>query len=590
MKNFTKSLLKCAFAAGFALNSFSGDAATFTATTSGNFNASSTWVGGVAPSSNITADMVIIPSGITVTLTQSVSVNGALAVLDVNGTLAANSGTMLSVASGTLMGNGVVNFDSLELGIVSGLTFTGDIIADVLVSSGTTVSGAADITVDEQLVLDAGMLNIAAGSVNLSNGATIVVDGGTLDLSGSGALGLNNSYNVTYAGSSASAGLELSGSGLNDITVAVGSGNDVTLNSDLNVDGMLTLTSGELVLDGNDLSFSGNGNVAASGSGTISSTNASNIMINSTNSLGGNLRFTSGANTVNDLTIDLGSVSASAGLGSNLNVDGDLDLQTGLLNIGSNTVTVGAGGSVAGGSTNSFVITGNNGRLAVATSASDSVTLHIGANATTYAPVKVKVNPGSTGGTISAGVVTGLQSGATTGTNLAVTQPVVNATWFVGTSATSNVNMTVSPMWSAAMEVNGFNRSEAYVSTNTNGTWTTSTTASAATSAGTMYTLSSSAVTSSSAAVSVMGKNAVNNVPEVATNAGIRIYPNPAISSLHFDANGTVNVSVYNFAGQLVKSAVVTNNSISVEELPAGYYNIRLAGEAFTTTQKFVKQ
>jgi hypothetical protein len=590
MKNFTKSFLKFALATSLAFASFSASAATYTAVNSGNFNASSTWMGGVAPSSNISLDQIIIQSGVTVTMTQSVSINGALAVLDVDGSLVANAGTMLSVTVGTLTGSGVINADSLKLGLVSGLTYTGDIIADVLVSTGATFSAAADVTVDEQLILDGGILNIAAGSLSLSNGATIVVEGGTLDVTGLGALTLNNSYNVTYTGSSSSAGLELSGSGLSGVTIAVSSGNSVTLNSDLDVDGTLTLTSGTLVLNGNDLTFSGNGSVATSGSGTISSSNASNIMINTTNSLNGELRFAAGASTVNDLTIDLGSTSASANLGSNLTVDGTLDLQTGLLNAGSNTLTVGANGSLSGGSANSFVITGNNGRLAVVTNAGDSTSFHIGANATTYAPVKVKVNTGSSGGTISAGVVTGVQSGATTGTNLALTQPVVNATWFVSTSASSNVNMTVSPMWSVAMEVNSFNRSEAYVSTNTNGTWTSGTTASAATTVGTMYTINSSAVTSSSAGIAVVGKNATNSVEGTIANASVNIYPNPVANTLRFDATGKVNVTIYNIAGQVVKSATINNQAISVEELPAGYYNIRLTGDNFATTQKFVKQ
>jgi len=62
-------------------------AATYTATTSGNWSSAGTW-GGTAPSFNITgADVVIIPLGIAVTLDGNLIVNNAAASLTVAGSL-----------------------------------------------------------------------------------------------------------------------------------------------------------------------------------------------------------------------------------------------------------------------------------------------------------------------------------------------------------------------------------------------------------------------------------------------------------------------------------------------------------------------
>src|SRR5665647_3207830 len=65
--------------------SYASMAATFTATTTGNWSSATTW-GGTGPSFNITGvDNVIIPLGVTVTLDANLTIDNAAASLSVGG-------------------------------------------------------------------------------------------------------------------------------------------------------------------------------------------------------------------------------------------------------------------------------------------------------------------------------------------------------------------------------------------------------------------------------------------------------------------------------------------------------------------------
>src|SRR6185436_10673653 len=98
-----------------------------------------------------------------------------------------------------------------------------------------------------------------------------------------GTLALGSAYSVQYNSGTIIAGPELNGSGLKNLTVNVGAGNTVTLSSDATINGTLTLTSGTFSLGIKNLNIKGD--VAATGTGTIKSTIASDIEINSPNGI-----------------------------------------------------------------------------------------------------------------------------------------------------------------------------------------------------------------------------------------------------------------------------------------------------------------
>ena len=120
----------CVVALCFSVMGKTANATVFTAAVSGNFNAGLTW-GGSAPGALVSTDIVIIPAGITVTLTSN-EVFAGTSSLTVVGILNSMPGTVLSLTSGTLNGVGLSSADSMVLGLTSGFTYTGPILANKL--------------------------------------------------------------------------------------------------------------------------------------------------------------------------------------------------------------------------------------------------------------------------------------------------------------------------------------------------------------------------------------------------------------------------------------------------------------------------
>lgn len=565
-------------------------AATYTAIVSGAFSSTATWAGGIVPPLLLQAgDDVVIPSGITITLDQNLTV-ASTSNLDVDGALTGGSGYALILTTGTLSGTGSIDIDSLSASFTSGFSFTGNLTTNAFYSTNANINAAANIVVDNALYLAGGTITMASGVLTLSNNATIIVDGGTMTLSG-GTADLTNTYHVMYKGATTTAGLELSGSGLTNITINTNSGQEVKLSNDLMINGDLTLTMGALNLNNNNLAFSTSGDLAASGSGTITSTSGSDITINATSGLSGTLRFTAGGNTVDDFTLNLGNSTASVMVNGDLMISGNLSLQQGRLNIGANKLEVDANATVTGGSANSFVITGTGGTLSLNLSTGATQTFHIGTN-NDYAPIMIKSNSGSASSRFSIGVNADVKANGTTGASAGATQPLVNATWFVASSATSNVNVDMTTMWSTNMEVNSFNRAKAYISHYTNGSWDANV-ASAATMSGSMYSMTRAGITSFSP-FAVFDENTTLSVDQVVANANINLYPNPATDVINISVTGNnsdMNAEIYNVSGQVVyKAAVQNNSSINISNLPDGMYYIKLNSGTANGTQKFIKQ
>lgn len=327
-------------------NARHADAASFTAVISGNWSSSATW-GGTAPSFNIISDQIIIPSGVTVTMDGDVTISGLLAIMTVNGSLSGTANNTLTVSAGTVNGSGSINVDDLNLQGSAVLNFSGSLTANTMSSAVSHLSASADFMVNQTMTLASGVLSLNVGSsLDVANNATIAVSGGSIDLNG-GTIGLSGNYNVVYTSGSAVAGAELTGPGLMNVTINVGAGEGVTLTSDLTIDGTLTLTSGTLELNGNDLTISVSGDVSASGSGTIHAIfGTSNITVNASGGVSGSLSF-SGNSSVNDFTVNVGTGN-DVQISGNLTVDGTLNLTSGSLNFGSASLTIDGGVSGSG--------------------------------------------------------------------------------------------------------------------------------------------------------------------------------------------------------------------------------------------------
>lgn len=572
-------------------------AATYIATVSGNFSAGATW-GGTAPGTlsgnTITisgADLITINPGVTVTLDKDVIINNPSASLTITGRLISGTNTTtLTITGGALAGLGSMSVDSLAIGGTAvNVTASGNDTAQKLtiLSTGFIVGMPANIYVAKSLYLTSGTLSQNSGQLILGTNATVNVNGGTLAISGSGLLNANN-YNVVYTGGSATAGSELSGTGLGKVTVNVSSSASVTLSSNLTVKDTMTLISGELALNGKDLTFVSNGNFSGVGSGTINSTSSSNtISFNANNDFAGGLRFSTSGNSVGNIIMNM--ASAKVTLASDVNVSGQLALQTGKL-ITNNKITIAQGATVIGGSPSSYVVTAGTGSMAMYFTAGDSAAFHIG-TATNYAPAVIAANSTSATGYVTASVNPTVYLNGTSGTSLSATESIVDATWYISSSVTTGISYNMYLIWNTSMEVHGFDRTKAYISHYTAGAWDKVAVSAAASMSG-MYAIGRSNITSLSPFAVADANASMTNVPFVAQDKNGVVYPNPATTSLSFKSPVKVDrIDIYNVMGRLVQSVNITNaNSVSVEELPAGIYTAHLYGGEYTAVKKFVKE
>ncbi len=588
MRQLTQRLKKmCLLLIGAAIIGSNANATVFTAVVSGDFSASTTW-GGVAPGALLTTDVVIIPSGITVTLTGSETFSGTSSIL-VSGTLASmGTGTTLIMSSGALSGAGTISVDSMVLGLTTGFTFTGTIHANKLTSTGASIVSAADITVHSLLDLSSGALALSSGSLTMGMNSVIDIAGGTVTASGTGMLNLDSVYSVIYTTASATTGAEVTGSGLTNITVNV-PGN-VALSNDLTVTGMLTLTSGTLSLNGHTLTFGSSGDLSATGTGTITGSATSGIVINTISNLSGALTFATGSNMVQNLTLNMGTASDVVTLGSALSVTGTLNLVTGKIKLAANNLSLATGAMLTGGTTGSYVVTDGTGSLVMNLAAGATDTFKVG-SVLNYAPMVVIAGTGSAAGDVGLNVMDGVYSSGTTGTLLSSSQAMVNTTWHVTSTAATGIDYSLVAMWSTSMEVNGFNRTHAFLSHYTSSAWDASIPVSASVTGG-MYTMTRTGITSLSPFM-VTDHNitpaAVTNTS--ATDNDIVVYPNPATSTLHLSGIADVqSIRIYNTMGTQVSAINNVTNTIDIQYLPQGEYYISFNGKNTNTAKKFIKQ
>jgi len=568
---------------------------TFKSVASGDWSSTATW-GGTAPSFSNTGDDIVIASGTTVTMDNNVTLNGLLSTLEVEGTLTGSSSTYLTVTTGTLSGAGNIATGWVTFGTATVLSFTGSVSADYYSNSATlTLKSNANLVVNKAMTLMAGILSIESqGSLSLNSNASFVMSGGTIVTNG-GKLTLSSSYNVTYT-SSTMAGAELTGKGLNNVTVDVSSGSSVTLNNNLNVD-TLTLTSGTLVLNGNNLTI--NGNFQSSAGASLSSTSSSDIVIKSSSAPTGYIAFASNGNSVNNLTVNItdgGTVKFDTANAS-ITVAGKLTMTNGNINIGNNTLTISSTGSISGASGSSYIITGTSGYLAMSLTAGASTgsSYPIGTS-TNYFPAVALLNSGSANGMIMVNVKNNVYSHGSAGTMLSTTQPMVNATWDFASNISSSMNMNMTLMWQSSAEVNAFDRTKAYISHYTNSQWDLAATASATAEAGGTYGISRNNITSFSPFAVFDQETASIDQTTSIGNDNFNLYPDPAFDNIYVTGKsmqtGSTNYAeIISMNGKVVGSFILNANSpaINISYLPAGCYYIKLTNQSSNSIQKFIK-
>jgi hypothetical protein len=524
-------------------------------------------------------------------------IGGQLNIMD---TLALTSGTLnignasLTISGITIGSGGFSGTDSSDLIIntPAGLTTPVNFSAGGQVLHNLTINIDADSSVTLGTILAVnGVLSLSTGSqLNISQDSLVL----TGNLTGAGQLIVNTATAlIINTHNSLSSQINLAGT-IGTFELITGSQDSVVLGSDLNVANTLSLQSGLLVLNNHNLGVTGN--IAAGGNATISSNNMSNISINSTGSLSGGLNFTKGANTVNNFWLH---ATGSLALGSNLTVDSNLVLSVGTINIGNDTLIIANGGSITGADSSAYIIAGGSGALGLYLTQGNTswVNFPVGTSSY-YVPVAMQLNAGSDGGLVYTSVDSGVLAQGTTGAGLSASHRLVNATWMVEPTFTSNVNVNLMTTWSSAVEVNSFNTDSAYIAHYTNGAWDQSTYIAANAQANGYFSLQRNGITSFSP-FAVFGtpeyvSDTTTAIKQVTEDSNFEIYPNPAANNLvikNIAATDNVYVDIVTITGQIVATYKLTDytTNVSLTGLDAGNYLIKLYNTGIMVVKPFIK-
>ena len=574
-----------------ALSVFNSNAAVYTASASGAFTSPGTWPGGIVPPTNMSADTIEIPPGITITLSADLVLSGTgnANVLEVDGLLSAPANT-LTISGVRIDGVGDIMLDSLS-GNLSGnkFAFSGNMTVNRMSDSRLYSTGGGDIIIADILYLK-DTLSIATGTLVMQPGSKFHITGATgkptmLKISPIGNLSLPAVYDVEYYGKPLTTGMEISGSGLRHLTLDMDTITTVvSISRGVATNGKLYLKRGTLNLNGLDLVIRDDFQ-ADSGSG-IRSSYASDISILSPMQHSGPLVFRPGGDTVKNLVINSNS---NIVMGSTVSIARNLSLVKGKIELNKNNMFFIPGSTVSNAGPASYVITGDSAYVSTNRYTAGNFDFPVG-TAGGYAPCSITLNQNDTAyRNMRVRVSPGVKSMGSTGNDMAVQQPMVNATWFLSFQNEKNTNMDITMAWEGKLEVNSFDRSTAYMSHYVNNYWLYLP-GGKVTPQGMLHSISRTAVTATGP-FAVFDANTVT-VENVVTQTAINIYPNPATQLLYADVQQPAQALIYNAAGQVVSNTQIdaANKSINVAALPPGMYIIKLAGDELNAIGRFVKQ
>ncbi len=457
---------------------------------------------------------------------------------------------------------------------------------EVNVSSMTIANFSGSFSVDS-LYLKNGSAGFTTASVlTITPNGLLIIESGLFSF-GTGSFDGANVYGVLYKGVNKTSAFELSGAGLQNVMVDLSTAaNAVSLNTNLTVTGMLTLNKGSLNLNSHKIYLKGT--YSSKPTGTFQGNAASSIFINNTTAaFGDTLYFAAAFSTLDSLSVNT-LLASWVSLGSGLTV-GNITLLRGGLKLNSGDLTINTSGSVTGCDSTKYIRTDGTGSLVMNVNMSAPYVVFPVGTSLNYSPASLQVIAG-TSGLFRVNVQNGVWTNGTSGTNMALTQSVVNRTWYVQAPAqTGTLNANLQVQWKAVEEMNNFHRMQAFISHYTASAWDASPIASATLVNGSFYSITRTNLSSFSP-FAVVDQNAVTGIEQTAsTDATLNIYPNPATNTATIDFKNVdaKSLEIYNELGSRVYSGNVLNKAglytIDVSALPAGIYYVKVA-----TTVNFV--
>jgi hypothetical protein len=382
-----------------------------------------------------------------------------------NITVALTSGQMLTQDSILTITNLTLTSGNYSLGS-NALTMNGNLTVNdtlsgsgtiTMQSSGNTIDGTGKITNTGALTFisgDKSFLSTAnlsiAGPMTISGAITVTNYGMVTSTSSSGINGTVsgsswvNSTNATLnvAGPVLSTGILLASSSGNTInyngitaqtvksatyyTLGINNGSQTaTLGGDITVGANLTITGGTLDASTSNYALTLAGNFTNNGTFTARS---ASVTLN-----GSSTQTVSGTGTFSLYNLVINNASGVS-LSKNLTVSHQLTLTNGVFDAGTNTVTIGSGASVSGGSSSSYV----KGKLTKTVGTGSSVNVMFEIGGSKYMPVKLNFPSVTSSGTITATITSGEH--AQISTACVSSQSDVNSYWTLISSGVAPVS------------------------------------------------------------------------------------------------------------------------------------------------------
>lgn len=540
----------------------------------------------------------------TVNMSTNTTVNNFLIMtsgrLSLNGRKLTVRGDMNLGANTMLMSNAASELVIEGSGnLSSSLVFNSNAsIAAITSNRSGTVKLVSGVNIDDLYLMN-GTFSIESGAVLTmnANSEVHVSGGGSLATSSGGAFAGTASYDVIYTGTvNAATGLELSGSGLNNVTVNYGNNNTTaTLNSDITVNGKLDMMNGSLALNGSDLTL--NGTLSQNGNAVFVGDINSEINLNLTTAANTSLFFSGSNNILSKLVINMGG-TADIMLASQMSIRNELKFVKGRIVLDNFDLVIMPSGSITGYSDTRYVVnTGiGGGRLQMhVTAGGQYVTFPVGTSVN-YSPAHIQQNAAGTTGPIMIRTMNEVFTAGYAGWNNAASSPVVSRTWLINAAGGMSVDLNMKLNWMAAAEVNGFNRNNAMIRHFVNGAWDTDATAAATAGAFSSFELGRNNITSLSP-FAVSDANAAVSIKKNNSGAiGFEAYPNPAKDVLILDLSATMsgyNYEVIDVTGKSIKSGSTarTTQMVDVADLKPGIYFVKVVNldDQVSGVKRFVK-
>jgi hypothetical protein len=266
-------------------------------------------------------------------------------------------------------------------------------------------------------------------------------------------------------------------------------------------------------------------------------------------------------------------------LGSDLRITSRLDLGKGKIDIGDHDLVIDPMASVKNYNDNSYIVTSGSGKLIMrVNSGSPYVVFPVGTSSG-YLPASIQQVSGGSGN-FTVRVREGVYSNGSSGYNSALQHSVVNGTWLIGSGSGLTVNMTLKLGWKSSAEVNGFNRSNAYITHYAN-KWDSYTMAGAQPGPNNTFELVRTGITSLDA-FAVADNNSALPVDRIHTQADdILVFPNPAseyISVIIPNATNDCKIELIDITGKVLQTSTGQDHAdkFSVAGLGNGYYLVRI--------------